>query len=123
MISLTTDTGRSTRSKRRHRGKHAAIHSPVRACSRSISDAHQGCGSRSASGTTVDGPMITRAARFLASTCHMSSRQRPHGGITPSAVTATTSAISDSRAFNISATAACSAQNPMLHAVSMQTPV
>lgn len=37
--------------------------------------------------------------------------------------TATINRISDSRALSISAIAACSAQNPRLHAVSMQMPV
>ena len=82
-----------------------------------------GRGSSSASVVALPGDTMTRAFRFAALSCHMSSRHLPHGAMIPVAVTATTHAISDSLAFSISATAACSAQKPMLHAVSMQMPM
>ena len=43
--------------------------------------------------------------------------------MTPCALTATTQAIRDFPCFNISAAAACSAQNPIPHGKSIQSPV
>ena len=83
-----------------------------------------GCGSRVSSVTAWSGVRITRVSRFRGSTCPRSSRHRPHGAkICPISLTATMVRICDSRAFSISATAACSAQKPRLQAVSTQTPV
>ena len=80
-------------------------------------------GSNSASDLTAPRPIITRVSGPLGLICHRSSRQRPHGAKTCPSRTATIMSISASRNFNISATAACSAQKPIPHSVSTQMPV
>jgi hypothetical protein len=65
-----------------------------------------------------------RASVFRALTCQSSSRHRPHGTrMRPSALTATIRSTSDSLPLSMSATAACSAQNPKPQLVSIQMPV
>jgi len=66
-------------------------------------------------------------SRLDGSICRMNSRQRPQGGRThsrppSSRQTATMRLIRYSRAVTMDATAACSAQNPVPDAVSIQTP-
>jgi hypothetical protein len=66
----------------------------------------------------------TLVFQLAESTCRINSRQRQQGGKTlPSSQTATMATIRVRPAFNISAMAACSAQNPMPHVASMQIPV
>src|SRR6185312_16162066 len=80
-------------------------------------------GSSSCNGRAWLGERITSASRFALLSCHIISRQRPHGGrMVPRASTATTREISDSWPLSISAMAACSAQKPRLQAKSSETP-
>ena len=83
------------------------------------------CSGRSArSGISRLSPRMTAPSRLRGSTCAIVSRHRPHGGRRiPSSDTATTARACVSLAFNISATAATSAQKPSPHAKLMQMPV
>ena len=81
-------------------------------------------GRRSASEAIRPSPRMTAAAEFRGSSCQSNSLHLPQGGrMRPSSVTATTIETVNSPPLSIAATAACSAQKPRLHRVSMQIPV
>lgn len=83
----------------------------------------QHSGSNSLKATTRSRFKTIDASRFARLTCAIISRQRPQGGTITSPLTATAATMRHWRALSISAIAACSAQNPMPQARSMQMPV